>query len=332
MVIQHIGVGLITFNNSGKVELINHAAKRALKIKILNQIQSLNDIGTGFGDYLMNMPVRKKHIYKLAFTNEIVQLLLFATEFRMQNRNLKMIILQNIQSELEEKELDAWQKLIRVLTHEIINSITPISSMAGTVHQLVKDGVTEGAPANPEVIHDVLTALNAIQKRSEGMVLFVEKFRNLTKIPQPNYKTMSISSLFDRIRILMSAKLQNHHIEFTMLVQPENLELTADPNLIEQVIINLINNSIQAFSGTQKGQIELKASVDEVSKVMITVKDNGPGIADDIQEKIFIPFFTTRQDGSGIGLSLSRQIMRAHGGIIKVNSAPGNDTVFTLRF
>lgn len=332
MVIQHIGVGLITFDINGKVELINHAAKKILRIKTINQIQALDETISGFGGYLAGLPIRKKQIYKAVFSDEMIQMLLYATEFRMRDRNLKMIILQNIQSELEEKELDAWQKLIRVLTHEIINSITPISSMTGTVQQLVRDNVASDTCFNQEALHDVLTALNAIQKRSEGMVTFVEKFRNLTKIPQPNFRTFSLLPLFDRIRILMSATMNDRGIKFASRVTPENLELTADPGMIEQVIINLVNNAIQALSGTQNGKIELSAMIDETGKVIICVLDNGPGIPEDIQEKIFIPFFTTRQDGSGIGLSLSRQIMRAHGGSIKVNSSPNQETSFTLRF
>ncbi len=332
MVIQHIGVGLITFDINGKVELINHAAKKILRIKTINQIQALDETISGFGAYLIGMPVRKKQIYKAVFSDDMIQMLLFATEFRMRDRNLKMIILQNIQSELEEKELDAWQKLIRVLTHEIINSITPISSMTGTVQQLVRDNVASDASVNREAVHDVLTALCAIQKRSEGMVAFVEKFRNLTKVPQPNFRTFALLQLFDRIRILMSAILKERGIHFISRVTPDNLELTADPNLIEQVIINLIHNAVQALRDIPGGKIELTALIDETGKVVISVLDNGPGIPEDIQEKIFIPFFTTRQDGSGIGLSLSRQIMRAHGGSIKVNSAPNQETVFTLRF
>jgi signal transduction histidine kinase len=228
--------------------------------------------------------------------------------------------------------MEAWQKLIRVLTHEIMNSITPISSLAATANKMLADFSTSENDFQKESLEDIISANNTILKRSEGLMHFVNNYRSLTKIPRPVFQIFEIKKLFERIETLLKKEIEESGISFKCEVIPHTLELTADADLIEQVLINLIINSRQAFEGIQNGKINLLATLDDNGKILIQVSDNGKGISEDIQEKIFIPFFSTKKNGSGIGLSLSRQIIRAHGGTIRVNSVPGNETVFSLRF
>jgi two-component system, NtrC family, nitrogen regulation sensor histidine kinase NtrY len=331
-VMQHVGVGLISYNLEGKVEFINNAAKKILNISYLNNIEMLNNVTKGLGTSLLTIKAGEKSTLKIADENELIQLIVYATEFKMRDQLYTLISLQNIQSELEEKEMESWQKLIRVLTHEIMNSITPISSLAATVNYMLEKEDNPADGVKDETINDIKVAVNTIQKRSEGLLHFVDDYRNLTKIPKPNFQIFPIKNLFERIEKLMENKLKENNINFSKSIEPESLEITADPELIEQVLINLLINSIQAVAETKDPIITMMAHLDDRGKITLRIADNGPGISDELQEKIFIPFFSTKKNGSGIGLSLSRQIMRSHGGSIRISSYPDKETAFTLKF
>ena len=329
-VIQHIGIGLISYNQEGNVEIFNNAAKKILKVSSLHNIEQLNSVSKDLGSSLFNIRNGEKKTIKIADENELIQLMVNAIEFKLRDQLFTLISLQNIQSELEEKEMDAWQKLIRVLTHEIMNSVTPISSLAGTMNSLLSNnGNRENL--SKEDISDIKTAVGTIQKRSEGLLHFVDDYRSLTRIPKPDFEIFKIQTLFSRIQNLMKNEMIEKKINFETKIDPESLELTADPELIEQVILNLMINAIFAVNDSKDPMIQLTSSIDERGKIIIQVEDNGIGITEEDQEKIFIPFFSTKKGGSGVGLSLSRQIVRTHGGSIRVNSKPG-ETVFTLRF
>jgi len=326
-VVQHIGVGLISFDSKGEVELINRACKNILRINSLKNISTLNNIGPNFGDFIRDISTRKKVTYKLLSGGEAIQILIHATDFRMRGQPYRLVALQNIQSEIEETEIDAWQKIIRVLTHEIMNSITPISSLASTLKILLN----EMKEPDAETLEDISSAVNTIKKRSEGLMNFVDKYRSITRIPKPNRHNFSVVSLFERIKILMDSALAGRSIKFRTEINPTHLEINADSDLIEQVLINILNNAIQALSECENGIVTLSAMIDNHSRAMIKVSDNGPGIAEENIERVFIPFFTTKKEGSGIGLSLSQQIIRRHGGNIYITSKPNVETVFTIR-
>jgi nitrogen fixation/metabolism regulation signal transduction histidine kinase len=326
-VMQHIGVGLISFNSSGEIEFINNAAKRLFNISHITNISSLNNINEGLTEKFLNLGSGEKAAIKIVTENDITQLIVYATEFKQRDQKYTLVSLQNIETELEEKEMEAWQRLIRVLTHEIMNSITPISSLAGTVTTILSNN----NKFDEDTVEDIKAAISTIRKRSEGLIHFVDNYRSLTKVPKPDFKIFQIKELFRSIEKLMLHELNEKGISFSAKVEPETLELTADTEQIEQVIINLIVNSIFSLNGRENPGISLTASLDEKGTVLIKVVDNGPGIPEEAVEKIFIPFFSTKKSGSGVGLSLSRQIMRAHGGNIRVNSKPG-ETIFTLRF
>ena len=255
----------------------------------------------------------------------------FGMRVRLREQRYTLVSLQNIRSELEEKEMEAWQKLIRVLTHEIMNSVTPISSLASTAAGMLdhRDNPDQ-QPA--EMSDDLKGALHTIEKRSQGLLHFVDAYRSLTLIPKPRFRIISIADLFRHVEQLFRAELSSNRVAFTANADPDTLELNADPELIEQVLINLIKNSLHAVQEKDQRSIALSARLDRGGSISVEVADNGSGISKEVQEKIFVPFFTTKQNGSGIGLSLSRQIMRMHGGTITCRSQEGEGAVFVLRF
>jgi nitrogen fixation/metabolism regulation signal transduction histidine kinase len=333
-VVQHIGIGLMAFTPDGEIELINSAAKKIFKLNAFKNINELSHINKDLPQALLNLKAGNKILQKVVDENELIQLSISATEFRMRGKQFTLISLQNIQSELEDVEIEAWQKLINVLTHEIMNSITPITSLASTADSILNsiDSGSSKIDDPKELLVDVRGAINTIQKRSNGLLHFVDAYRNLTKVPIPNFNLINVGGMFERVNRLLSEEISKRKIKLNCSVKPEKLEITADADQIEQVLINLVLNSLYALEGKKNPEINLNGFIDRGGHGVIQVIDNGPGIPDDIIEKIFIPFYTTRKGGSGIGLSISQQIMRAHRGNIRVNSSPGEGTIFTLRF
>lgn len=331
-VVQHIGLGIISFDGAGNVDLINNAAKRLLGVPGLRNVNSLETVSSRLVETLTGLKPGERALVKVDRSDQTMQLIIFATEFKLRDRVLKLVSMQNIESELSEKEMEAWQKLIRVLTHEIMNSVTPIASLASTVNDLLGDSAESDLGMGSEQKDDIRSAMNTIEKRSNGLLSFVNAYRNLTRIPAPNFEIVVISDLLDRVAQLMREQIEEEGIELTISVDPESLELTADPQLIEQVLINLILNSIQALRDRKKPRITIESMLDERGQISIVVRDNGPGISSDLKDKIFTPFFTTKKDGSGIGLSLSRQIMRLHRGSISIHSEPDEETRVALKF
>lgn len=327
-VVQHIGVGLLTVRADGGIDLFNHAAKRLLRVPHLRHINDLPPMFQPLRDGIARLRPGEKSLLKLDFPDEELQLSLSSTEFKMHNHLFKLISLQNIQVELEEKEAEAWQSLTRVLTHEIMNSLTPIASLAATAASMLPAGGVAASPRD----QDIAEALQTIDRRSHGLMRFVHAYRSVALIPRPQFKIFPVTELFQRTEKLLRDKLNRQGIGFSAAVEPPSLEMTADPDLAEQVLLNLLLNAIEALGGTEKPRIQMTSRMNDRGRVLIEVSDNGPGIAREAREKIFIPFFTTKKEGSGIGLSFSRQVMRLHHGVITVQSQPEAGTVFTLRF
>jgi signal transduction histidine kinase len=272
----------------------------------------------------------KSNLYK--GSNELY-LTIQVTLMRVRGTSVKLVTLQNIQPEMQRQEVDAWQNLTRVLRHEIMNSITPISSLTSTLkeildHDLIKlDGRYE---LKEEGAEDLKEGLSTIENRSRGLIKFIDAYREYTSVPLPKIKTVLLKDMIDKIALLMKLEFKRHNIKFGYSCSSEYLTIQADQELIEHVIINLIKNAIEAVGETENASIELKAYYD--AAVKIEVIDNGPGIIREALESIFVPFYTTKRTGSGIGLSLSRQIMQMHHGTLTVESEPNVSTVFTLRF
>lgn len=334
-IVQHVGIGLIAFLPDGNVELINTAAKRLLGVAQLKNIKSLESWSSPLVKALFKLKPKEKTQIRVDDNNELLQLALYSTEFKLRDHTYKLVSIQNIYTELEEKEIDAWQKLIRVLTHEIMNSITPISSLASTINELIKDSThlkSAQKTEESETLTDICDAAQTIQKRSEGLLHFVDAYRSLTLIQKPNFQIFPIKELFNRAAKLIQINLKEKNIKLEIRIEPISLELAADPELIEQALINLLLNALHAVGGRENAAIILLARLDERSRTIIQVKDNGIGISKDNIDKVFIPFYSTKEVGSGVGLSLSRQIMRLHNGTISVQSKPGVETTVTLRF
>lgn len=333
-IVMHVGIGLIVFREDGNIEIFNSAARKLLK---LNRAENLNDLKS-VSETLVNVVQKLKtggrELLRLKIGEEFVQLSIYAIELTLRGENVKLISVQNIQNELEEKEMEAWQNLVRVLTHEIMNSVTPISSLAGIVEEELKPYVLDDVetPLSKDQLSDIHLSLQTISKRSDGLIHFVKEFRSLTSIPKPKPVQIHILALLEELTILHKRDLTDRNIRLSLSVYPEDLTVSADKNMIEQVLINLLRNAIQAFDEQEDKLIEIRAFVNEKSRPVISVRDNGTGIEPEAMEKIFIPFFTTKKSGSGIGLSLSRQIMRQHQGTLTVKSTVGQGTEFFMRF
>jgi len=246
----------------------------------------------------------------------------------------KLITLNDIKKEIEQKELDAWIKLIRVLNHEIMNSTTPISSLTETILMLLEDKQTGPKPItelNEQVITDVISSIKTIQKRSDGLYDFVNEYRKLTKVPPPKIEQVNVKGLIEDVIKLMQSSLSENNIKLNYQINPDDLIISIDTNQIEQVLINLIKNAGEALEGIEKPTILINAGTIPESS-FISVTDNGHGVGPELMDDIFVPFFSTKEEGSGIGLSLSRQIMRLHNGFISVKSIQNYETTFTLKF
>jgi two-component system nitrogen regulation sensor histidine kinase NtrY len=333
-IVMHVGIGLIVFNEDGKIEIFNSAARKLLRLNQADNLTDLGEVSETLVSVFRKLKTGGRELTQLKIGEEIVQLSIYAIELTLRGENVKLISVQNIQSELEEKEMEAWQNLVRVLTHEIMNSVTPISSLAGIVEeelrQHLQDQQTE--PLSKEQLQDVHLSLQTITKRSEGLIQFVKEFRSLTSIPKPRPVQFNVRTLLEETALLHRKELNEKNIQLKIQIYPEDLTVMADRSMVEQVLINLVKNAIQSFEEQEDKVIELKASLTEKFKPVIAIKDNGTGIDPEALEKIFIPFFTTKKNGSGIGLSLSRQIMRQHQGTLTVKTTPGKGTEFFMRF
>ena len=326
-VMQHVGIGLVSFDGRGNVSLVNNAAKRLLRVTHLRTVQSLGNQSSELVETLMSLPYGEKALVRVRQGEDTLELSLHATGFKLRDETIKLVSIQDIGGELAEMEAAAWQKLTRVLTHEIMNSVAPISSLAGTAGALLDD-----VPADGEALADVRSAVETIARRSEGLLHFVQAYRRLTRVPPPNRAPFRVLDLVSSVTELYDSTFAHQDLRVQTSVVPEGLEIVADRELVEQVLINLVRNALEAVEGTADAVIRIESFIDDRSRAVLQVVDNGPGIVPEALDTVFVPFYTTKKEGSGIGLSLSREIMRQHGGTITVQSAPGERTVFRLRF
>ena len=334
-VVQHVSMGIIAFNRQGEIDIFNNAVKKMLKQRHIRNISQLSEVKGELPEILMNLKSGDRRLVRLFIEDELLQVSIYATEFRMRGEDYILVSLQDISSELDEKEIESWQKLIRVLTHEITNSITPISSLAATVREMILEEDKEKLlmkALDDEDLEGVKGAIETIQSRSQGLLNFVEVYRNLTRIPKPNFRYFKVKEIFERSERLLKPRMDELGISCSHRVFPPDLMITADPDLVDQVIINMVLNAIDAVKGRDDAEISILATANSSNRVVIDIKDNGIGIKPDIMDKIFMPFFTSKKHGSGIGLSLSRQIMHLHKGSVGVKSKPDEGAVFTLTF
>jgi nitrogen fixation/metabolism regulation signal transduction histidine kinase len=333
-VVDHVDVGLLSFDMNGRIEIYNRAVKRYLTVQETRQLSSLKTMDEELFKIINTIKPGQEVLHKMKLDNLLQSILIKATELKFENNVIKLVSFQDITNELDKKELDSWQRLIRVLTHEIMNSISPITSLTSVISGYFKKKDDEN-PVQPgkidkQIIAKTLSGLDTIEETGKGLLDFVDKFRSLTSLPIPDLSKFTVDSLFRKCKLLMESNISNK-IKIIANVNPEDIAIVADYAQVEQILINLIKNSIEALSGKKNGTIHLKAFYAD-DCTLIQVEDNGIGISADIIEDIFVPFYTTKENGSGIGLSLSKQIMQNHGGTISVNSVPDKGSVFTLKF
>lgn len=331
-IVEHVSTGLISFDQDGHVGLMNATAKRFLKTERLRNIDELIEKQSRIYKVLFDLPPGKSTLFR---SEGDVQLAVHATEIILRATKIKLVALQNIQPELQKKELEAWQNLTRVLRHEIMNSITPIASLTSTMKDILLEDLQEingKYELNEEAVEDLQDGLGTIEGRSQGLIRFIDAYRDYTSIPLPKIKPVRVANLLDHVSQLMKVEFRRSKIDFRCDVEDPEMELTIDEELIEQVLINLLKNAIEAVGEKENAQITLRACIDGNSNPKISVSDNGQGIIMEALDQIFIPFYSTKQRGSGIGLSLSRQIMQLHNGTLTVDSLPDVETTFTLTF
>ncbi len=330
-ILELVDTGILSYENeSGEVMWMNESLKQMLQLPYLKTIHSLakrdNDL---YNDIVALKPgdakVTKAHLEKGSF-----KVLLSATAFATEGKKFKLLAFQNISEALDESESQAWQRLLGVMTHEIMNSVAPISSLADTLKNRLEKSVMH--MENKSAVYDLELGIDTIKRRSEGLLKFAETYRNLNKITTLNLKKVYVRDLFESLYQLMQPTLEQKNIEMDIVLKDTDLILDADTNLIEQVLINLVVNAMEVVKDKPEPRIILSASTLNNKKVVLKVTDNGLGMTEEVMDKIFIPFFSTKKNGSGIGLSLCKQIMMLHKGNIHVQSKEGEGTAFTLQF
>jgi len=333
--VEHLKTGLISIDQEGGIAMYNSAFCEMFRLPGLITSQFVKNSMPELYDALLSIQPDKPMVLKIIVNHQMLQVLIHATRIQVVDKNLKFVSLQDIKAELEERELQTWQKMTRVLTHEIMNSISPISSTIKTINEFLTTG--DGTTIKPRedipqgMLEDTVKGLNIIDERSEGLLKFVKGFRSLTLLPAPEFNEFPVKEMLEKTILLLQHEINGKQIRIALSVLPSDLKIMADKTLFQQILLNLMNNSIQALEKTENPEIGFEAYVSE-KRTVIEICDNGSGIHPDIIENIFIPFFTTRQGGSGIGLSLARQIMQIHRGTITLQSEPGVKTRVILTF
>lgn len=333
-ILEHVGTGIITYNRKGFIFHANSAARRLLSTEVLTHLQQIERFDKKLYLVLKNIKSSERHLVSVNTKEGEIQLSLKSSLAGLDNNELIILSIQDIKHELDEKEVDSWMRLIRVLMHEIMNSITPITSLSESLSNIYRSGEKPVSPeeVTEKTIATTLQGLNVIKEQGKGLMEFVESYRKLTRIPKPELKPFKVSDLWSRVKILTDSLDKSMNAEIIFHAADPDIEIYADVNLISLVLINLIKNALEANEKNPECKINISSRFNAGNNPEICVSDNGPGISREHLEEIFIPFFTTREKGSGIGLSISRQIMGAHGGTLKVRSDPGKETVFCLTF
>lgn len=335
-IVQNIEISIIAYQKDGSIEMINKAAKKLFQISGLKNVKQLYPISSELVDKLLAIAPGESSLIKVQQEDDLLQLAINSSEIKIHNKHIVLVTIKNIQNVLEEQETEAWQKLISVLTHEIMNSITPIASLSSTIDGMIRSlqetSTTQVEPIDQETVEEIQQGLQTIHKRSTGLMHFVNTYRNLTRIPKPNFQVTTVKRLIHNLTPLIEEEIKTTNIQFSYEITPEDMEFSVDLELLEQVVINLAKNAIHALEDRPNPQLDIKAFLNKRGRVTLQVIDNGEGILPEVLDKIFIPFFTTKPKGSGIGLSLSKQIMRLHGGSITAYSQVEQGTTFTLTF
>lgn len=332
--VEHVPVPLMSLHSDGALTVWNNSARRLFGSTPTTHLNDLAQFGEPLLKDVANIEPGERRLVGFDADGVEQKMMLVATKIIIDSKPEKLFSLQNIQSELDVAQLQAWQDLVRVLTHEIMNSITPVASLAKTAVDLVDDAAKK-VTDNPEVVTelgDVKDAVNTVAKRSDRLNQFVSSYRSLTRLPPPEKQLIRLKDIFEELGSLFDKEWAAKGVQLVTQIEPIELDLTADREMLEQVLINMMQNSGQALAGKEEATVWLLARLNRRGRVTIEVADNGPGVPADIAKRIFVPFFTTKREGSGVGLALTRQVMIAHGGAVSLSQRPGGGAQFSLTF
>lgn len=330
--LELVNTGILNYQiDTGEVIWINESLKQMLQIPYLKTISSLERRDSELYNDIIKLKPGEGKITSLHPERGSLKVLLSATAFETEGKSFKLVAIQNINEAVDVTEAKAWKKLLSVMTHEIMNSVAPISSLAGTMHGTLQNSHPDFKNKSG-IYEDLDLGITTIKTRSESLLKFAQTYRNLNKINQPNLAEIYVRNLFENIYNLMQPTLEKKGVEMDIVLKDTELKVCADISLIEQVLINLVTNAIDAVKDSGEKQITLTGSENDLKQVLIKVADTGSGMEKEVLENIFIPFFTTKKTGSGIGLSLCKEILLLHRGNIQVQSTHMYGTTFTLIF
>lgn len=331
-ILRQADIGIFTVNEKGHILYANPTVQNLLNYRPLNHIKQLKQIDPILYGLFESLEPFQSTLYSLGNERGKKELTLKCTPITIEGKKLLLVIVHDIQKELDDKETDSWVKLIRVLTHEIMNTITPITSISESILKYFKRGNQLSTPEEfGEIqIKNSAKGLEVIKEQGNDLMSFVQSYRTFLSVPEPDRELIPAKKILEKVRLLIQEYTNVHNITLEVICEPEDLELYIDEKQLTQILLNLGKNAQQAIEEQDEGSIIIKAGIDQQEKKYITVTDNGPGISPELLDEIFVPFFTTKNTGTGIGLSLSKQIMRLHGGSIRVIS--NEMTTFTLTF
>jgi len=328
--VEHAPVAILSLREGGEIELVNSAARRLLNASVSLRLEQLVQFGAAFQRDIAQSRASQRAVTRIDVDGVGRRLILSTTELVVAGAPVRLITLEDIQSELDSSELAAWQDLAQVLSHEIMNSLTPIASLARTSEEMVRDLIAGGA--REEALADLEDAVGTLARRSDGLMRFVSSYRQFTQMPPPTLRLLALNEYFPRLERLLVSEWQERGVDIHVGSPADGLAIMADDSLLDQALINLVKNAVDAARASDRPQVWLDARLSERGRPIIEVGDNGPGVDESLCEKIFLPFFTTKSTGSGIGLALARQVMLMHSGAITAASRPGGGALFRLTF
>lgn len=326
-ILQNIGTAVLVYNDKGFITDVNQASLEVFGLNTLTHIAQFDKVDKNFRRQLEELKGGEKRMLSLKKKNEEIQLISRCSTIQLKDETVKLLTLQDIRGELERKEIDSWVKLIRVLSHEIMNSLTPVTSISQSLIGLWKEALGADDICGDELVENSIKGLEVIGERSEALIRFVQSYRKLTQVPKLQKKNVHIIDLFDSLNILIMPYKEESTAMIKFHTPENNFSMEIDEQMFIQVLINLIKNALEAMSSIYGGEVHIIAEQSDTT--VFKIVDNGPGIPTEIKDSIFIPFFTTKEKGTGVGLSYSRQIIKAHGGTIFCNSTSG-ETMFEV--
>jgi nitrogen fixation/metabolism regulation signal transduction histidine kinase len=325
--VDQVPIPLMALQPDGRIELLNKAARRLLSLHKGNALAALAGYGHDFVDAIANLPPGTSAAVELDLDGARQRAVVTVTEIISEGQPERLVALLNIQSELDLVQLTAWRDLVRVLTHEIMNSMTPITSLARTAADLAGQVAN---PGNPQSI-DLRDAVETVARRSDGVMRFVQSYRQVSRVPAPERQTILLASRLTEIERLLRSQWPAQGLRLTHEVEPAELQVDVDPALFDQVLINLLRNAADAaMNYSAAPEVFVRARASRIGRVVIDIDDNGAGVPADQRNEVFLPFYTTKADGTGVGLSVVRQIMLAHGGSVSVSESAMGGARFTL--